>query len=133
MIETELDIAFPEHGVRLGGKLYYEPADPYAVHLLIRQESELTHWQFARDLLKRGTDLRIARAGEGDVEVFTYTYDRTYIRLKTREDSALLMLDRYVLMGFIRHVYAAVPLGAEGESADIGKELSELFGGEASP
>ena len=61
-VETSLRLVAPDAtALPVRASLRYDPADPYAVHVLFHAESaggEAVSWSFARELLVTGLDWR---------------------------------------------------------------------------
>ena len=73
-VETSLRLVAPDAtALPVRASLRYDPADPYAVHVLFHAESaggEAVSWSFARELLVTGLD---EPAGIGDVRAWPRT------------------------------------------------------------
>ena len=80
-VETSLRLVAPDAtALPVRASLRYDPADPYAVHVLFHAESpagEAVSWSFARELLVTGLD---EPAGIGDVRVWPWATPRGRLR-----------------------------------------------------
>jgi len=92
--------------------LRYDPADPYAVHVLFHAESAgggSRSWSFARELLVTGLDERLVI---GDVRVWPWATPRgdfVALALSSPDGNALFEVPRSVLVRFLRRTYVVVP------------------------
>src|SRR4026208_2272773 len=72
-VETSLRLVAPDAtALPVRARLRYDPAGPYAVHVLFHAETasgETVSWSFARELLVTGLD---EPAGIGDVRVWAW-------------------------------------------------------------
>jgi hypothetical protein len=123
-------------GIPVRCVLRYEPADPYAVHLVFHTdgpEGEAIHWSFARDLLAAGLS---TPSGVGDVRVWPWTTlagESIALALSSPDGQAVLEAPREPVSRFLDVAYAAVPAGAE--SRHLG-DLEAWFrggGGQGAP
>ncbi|CAO5252796.1 MULTISPECIES: SsgA family sporulation/cell division regulator [unclassified Frankia] len=118
-----------DDGVRtaVAGTLRYDPADPFAVELILRPGRESITWIFARSLLAEGTQ---TRAGTGDVRIRpTRTRGRAVVTVSLSSPSgrADLELCRSVVTRFLAEIEAQVPTGREGEGVNWEAELRTLL------
>jgi hypothetical protein len=112
--------------------LRYDPADPYAIHVLFHAEStggEAVSWSFARELLMTGLD---EPAGIGDVRVWPWATPRgdfVALALSSPDGNALFEVTRSVLVRFLRRTYIVVPRGREAEYLDLDAAVTRLLAG----
>jgi hypothetical protein len=111
--------------------LRYDPADPYAVHMVFYGESagEAVVWSFARDLLVTGLD---EPAGIGDVRVWPWTVRQAgliALALSSPEGNALFEVPRDVLVRFLRCTYLVVPRGRETDYLDLDAAVTRFLAG----
>lgn len=132
-VETSLRLIAPDAtALPVRASLRYDPADPYAVHILFHAESaggEAVGWSFARDLLMTGLD---EPAGIGDVRVWPWSTPRgdfVALALSSPDGNALFEMPRGVLVRFLRRTCIAVPQGREAEQLDIDATVTKLLAG----
>lgn len=118
-----------EDGARaaVAGTLRYDPADPFAVELILRPGRESITWIFARSLLADGTQ---SRAGTGDVRIRpNRSHGRAVVTVSLSSPSgrADLELPRSVVARFLSEIEAQVPTGRESDSVDWDAELRTLW------
>ena len=106
-VETSLRLVAPDAtALPVRASLRYDPADPYAVHVLFHAESaggEAVSWSFARELLVTGLD---EPAGIGDVRVWPWATPRgdfVALALSSPDGNALFEVPRSVLVRFRGH------------------------------
>jgi len=111
--------------------LRYEPADPYAVHVLFHPESlgeETISWSFARELFAAGLE---EPAGIGDVRVWPWsTPHGNYLALalsSPQDGDALFEVPRAAVVHFLRRTYIQVPRGQESKHIDVDAWLEKLL------
>jgi hypothetical protein len=132
-VETSLRLIAPDAtALPVRASLRYDPADPYAVHILFHAESaggEPVGWSFARDLLMTGLD---EPAGIGDVRVWPWTTPRgdfVALALSSPDGNALFEMPRGVLVRFLRRTCVVVPQGQEAEQLDVDATVTRLLAG----
>ena len=132
-VETSLRLIAPDAtALPVRASLRYDPADPYAVHILFHAESaggETVGWSFARDLLMTGLD---EPAGIGDVRVWPWTTPRgdfIALALSSPDGNALFEMPRGVLVRFLRRTCVVVPQGHEAEQLDVDATVNRLLAG----
>jgi hypothetical protein len=132
-VETSLRLVAPDAtGLPVRASFRYDPADPYAVHVLFHADSaddEAVDWCFARELLLTGLD---EPTGTGDVRVWpwaTFRGDFIALVLSSPDGNALFEVPRDVVVGFLRRGYAVVPRGRETEHLNLDAALSRLLAG----
>lgn len=111
-------------------ELIYEPSDPYAVALIVRDDTHGVEqeWIFGRDLLTDG----LARQLEpryGDVRIWRCTPGQVHITLDSPEGTAELHAAAEIVGKFLTLTYTAVPLEHEMQHIDIDRELAAILGG----
>ncbi|MDI3385396.1 SsgA family sporulation/cell division regulator [Streptomyces sp. B-S-A8] len=108
--------------------LRYDARDPYAVRMAFPAPATLegvdVSWTFARDLLTAGVD---RAAGDGDVRVRPYGYDRTVLEFHAPEGTAIVHVRTAALRRFLGRAAAAVPAGREHAHLDVDGDLAELL------
>ena len=119
-METSLHLVAPDSvTLPVRSSLRYDPADPYAVHVLFHPETgngDPVGSSFARDLLVAGLD---EATGIGDVRAWPWASARgdvVALALSSPDGNALFRCPAACFVRFLRHTYAAVPRGAESES-----------------
>ncbi|MFF5448725.1 SsgA family sporulation/cell division regulator [Streptomyces sp. NPDC012888] len=128
---VRLEVASGGH-VPLQARLFYDPADPYAVQArFLDGPALLARWHFDRQMLADGLRRRV---GEGDV-VFAPQQDgygrvaavRIQLRGHTDGDGrpAALLMDADVLGGFLEETYAVTPVGSE--TPDLDRFLADVL------
>ena len=132
-VETSLRLIAPDaSAVPVRASLRYDPADPYAVHVLFHAEStggETVGWSFARELLLTGLE---EPAGIGDVRVWPWTTPRgdyVALALSSPDGNALFEVPRGVLVRFLRRTCVVVPRGRESEYLDVDAAVNRLVTG----
>ncbi|NUR08671.1 MAG: SsgA family sporulation/cell division regulator [Nocardioidaceae bacterium] len=118
----------PTGGLRIGATLVYDPADPFAVSLVLDGGGTPVRWTFGRELLVRGV---LEPAGEGDVVVFPAldVAGRAVVVVELSSPDGILLgqlLLREVLP-FVRAMTDAVPLGAEAGLVDVDGTVARLL------
>ncbi|MFJ8667271.1 SsgA family sporulation/cell division regulator [Streptomyces sp. NPDC093600] len=108
--------------------LRYDREDPFAVSMAFPPPATLegveVSWAFARELLARGVD---APAGDGDVRVRPYGYDRTVVEFHAREGVAVVHVRTCELRRFLERSQHLVPAGREHHYLDWDEELAALL------
>jgi sporulation and cell division protein SsgA len=132
-VTTSLRLLTPDStALPVLASLRYDPADPYAVHVLFHPKSPgggSVRWSFARELLVTGLTQPV---GLGDVRVWPWANsvgDVVALALCSPDGSALFEVPRGVLVRFLRRTCAAVPRGRESEHLDIDTVVSRLLAG----
>ncbi|THJ45331.1 SsgA family sporulation/cell division regulator [Candidatus Frankia alpina] len=118
-----------EDGARasVAGTLRYDPADPFAVELILRPGRESITWIFARTLLAEGTQ---GPTGTGDVRIRpTRSEGRAVVTVSLSSPSghADLELPRSIVTRFLAEIEEKVPAGRESEGIDWNTELRTLL------
>jgi len=117
--EATLRLLAPDAGgvpVRCG--LTYDPADPYAVHLLFHLDAageDTIGWSFARELLAEGM---LSPAGIGDVRIWPWTGpegETVALALSSPDGQAIFEAPRRPLTSFREAAYGSVPAGSEAQ------------------
>ncbi len=131
-VEASLQLVAPDSvNLPVRSSLRYDPADPYAVHVLFHPdngEGEPVGWSFARDLLVAGLS---EATGIGDVRVWPWSTPRgpvVALALSSPDGNALFEVPRTVLARFLRRTFVAVPRGEEGRYLDIDAAVGRLLG-----
>src|SRR5882672_6139515 len=110
-VETSLRLVAPDStALAVRASLRYDPADPYAVHVLFHDEP----------------------AGIGDVRVWPWNTPRgefVALALSSPDGNALFEVPRSVLVRFLRRTYVVVPRGRETEYLDLDAAVSRLLAG----
>src|SRR5205085_1250189 len=99
--------------------LEYDPADPFAVHLVIAAGEGLVRWSFSRELLTEGVK---ASAGSGDVRIIPFAGKlerRVRVVLTSPDGAATLEAPLTEMVEFLTASYAAVPSGSEADLLDM--------------
>ncbi|MDI3406642.1 spore wall synthesis regulator SsgD [Streptomyces cavernicola] len=108
--------------------LSYDARDPYAVRMAFPAPATLegvdVSWTFARELLAAGVE---RAAGEGDVRVRPYGYDRTVLEFHASEGTAVVHVRTGELHRFLQRAAALVPDGCEHLHLDMDGDLAELL------
>lgn len=108
--------------------LRYETHDPYAVRMAFPADATLEGtdlaWAFARELLATGMD---RPAGDGDVRIRPYGYDRTVVEFHAPEGVAVVHVLTSEIRRFLARVERLVPAGAESRHLDLDEDLAELL------
>jgi Streptomyces sporulation and cell division protein, SsgA len=132
-VETSLRLVAPDAtALPVRASLRYDPADPYAVHVLFHADNatgETVSWSFARELLVTGLD---EPAGIGDVRVWPWATPRgdfVALALSSPDGNALFEVPRSVLVRFLRRTYVVVPRGRETDHLDVDAALVRLLAG----
>ena len=130
-METSLRLIAPDAtALPVRASLRYDPADPYAVHVLFHAETatgETVSWFFARELLTIGLD---EPAGFGDVRVWPWATshgDFVALVLSSPDGNALFEVPRSVLVHFLRCTYAVVGRGHETRYVDIDAIIGKIL------
>jgi hypothetical protein len=130
--EVALTLVAPD-GVALEvqATLRYEPADPYAVHVVFAAaegvDEPSVSWSFARQLLVDG--LR-EPAGIGDVRVWPWsgqTGPVVALALTSPDGHALFEVPRRTLEDFLRRTFDEVPPGGETAQLDLDAVVGALL------
>jgi hypothetical protein len=120
-------------GARVWTTFRYDPADPYAVHILFHTgEADDNSWAMGRDLLFAALT---GPAGYGDVRLWPYTDVRggeyLALALSSPDGGGLLEIPRHVITRFLGRTYRAVPSGDEPEYLDLDGTVAALLAEDA--
>jgi hypothetical protein len=111
------------------GDFVFDPADPYAVHLVIgRGEEAAVTWTFARELLAEGC---YDPCGNGDVVVWpclgTHGEAVVIIELRSPSGMAMLQTPSRAVQGFLAETYDLVPAGSESQQINLDHLVTHLL------
>ncbi|MEU8520884.1 SsgA family sporulation/cell division regulator [Streptomyces sp. NBC_01216] len=110
--------------------LRYDRGDPYAVSMIFPPRATLVDvevaWAFSRELLVQGVE---GPAGEGDVRVRPYGYDRTVVEFHATEGVAVVHIRTEELRRFLERAQHLVPSGREHHYLDWDQDLAQLLDG----
>ncbi|WP_228989301.1 SsgA family sporulation/cell division regulator [Streptomyces sp. DH8] len=113
----------------LPAMLSYDREYPFAVRMAFPAPATLegteVSWEFSRELLAAGVD---DPAGEGDVRVRPFGYDRTVLEFHAPEGIAMVHVRTEELRRFLQRARELVPEGEEHLYLDVDRELSGLLG-----
>ncbi|MFH9611861.1 SsgA family sporulation/cell division regulator [Streptomyces sp. NPDC017448] len=113
----------------LPAMLSYDREYPFAVRMAFPAPATLegteVSWEFSRELLAAGVD---DPAGEGDVRVRPFGYDRTVLEFHAPEGIAMVHVRTEELRRFLERARELVPEGEEHLYLDVDRELSGLLG-----
>ncbi len=136
-VETSLQLVAPDAvTLPVRSSLRYDPADPYAVHVLFHPDGvtvDPVGWSFARDLLVAGLS---EATGIGDVRVWPWSTPRgdlVALALSSPDGNALFEVSRSVLVRFLRRTFAVVPRGEESQYLDVDAAIARLLGQVSEP
>ncbi len=108
--------------------LHYDRTDPFAVRMTFPAPATLEGvevcWTFARDLLVTGLE---ERAGDGDVRVRPYGYERLVVEFHAPEGTAVVHVRSDEVRLFLDRTTEEVPLGREHLQVDLDHDLAELM------
>jgi len=134
-VEASLQLVAPDSvTLPVRSSLRYDPADPYAVHVVFHPDAESpgcgdpVSWSFARDLLVSGLT---EATGMGDVRVWPWSTPHgevVALALSSPDGNALFEVPRSILVRFLRRTFTAVPRGEEGRYLDVDAAVSRLLG-----
>jgi hypothetical protein len=126
-VEARLVAAAPRTPT-VSATLHYDRSDPFAVRMTFPAAATLEGvevcWTFARELLADGLE---EEAGQGDVRVRPYGYDRTVLEFHAPEGTALVHVRSQELRRFLNRSTALVAPGDEGRYVDLDHDLAELM------
>ena len=132
-VETSLRLVAPDAtALPVRASLRYDPADPYAVHVLFHAESaggEAVSWSFAPS---RGAPGLVPPGGRGEGGVGRWPPPRgdfVALALSSPDGNALFEVPRSVLVRFLRRTYVVVPRGRESEHLDVDAAVNRLLAG----
>ncbi|HEY0485968.1 MAG TPA: SsgA family sporulation/cell division regulator [Mycobacteriales bacterium] len=132
LAEVALTLVAPD-GVALEvqATLRYEPADPYAVHVVFAAaegvDEPSVSWSFARQLLVDGLQ---EPAGIGDVRVWPWSGHSgpvVALALTSPDGHALFEVPRPTLEDFLRRTFDEVPAGAETAQLNLDAVVGALL------
>lgn len=129
-VTQALQITSVESGAEraVTSEFVYDPADPYAVSLLLQNPNGIVGWSFARELLLGGI---YEPTGDGDVCVWPCLGSRgeavVIVELHNDTDTTLLQFPTRQVSRFLEATLDAVPAGAETEHVDLDSWLDELL------
>ncbi|MFJ5844808.1 SsgA family sporulation/cell division regulator [Streptomyces sp. NPDC092903] len=110
--------------------LSYDRTDPFAIRMAFPAPATLegteVSWEFSRELLAEGMDVP---AGQGDVRIRPFGYDRTVLEFHAPEGVAMVHVRTAELRRFLRRVQQLVPVGAEHRFLDLDRSLTDLLDG----
>ncbi|MFG2885211.1 SsgA family sporulation/cell division regulator [Streptomyces sp. NPDC048297] len=108
--------------------LRYDRSDPFAVRMTFPAPATLENvevcWTFSRELLAAGLH---DQAGEGDVRVRPYGYDRTVLEFHAPQGTAIVHVRSGEIRRFLDATGDLVPVGLEHQHMDLDRELAELM------
>ncbi|MFF5435874.1 SsgA family sporulation/cell division regulator [Streptomyces achromogenes] len=108
--------------------LRYDRRDPFAVRMSFPAPATLEGvdvcWTFARELLAAGLE---DPAGQGDVRVRPYGYDRTVLEFHAPEGTAIVHVRSGEIRRFLKAADELVPAGLEHLQLDLDHGLAELM------
>ncbi|MFF4715793.1 SsgA family sporulation/cell division regulator [Streptomyces eurythermus] len=108
--------------------LRYDRRDPFAVRMTFPAPATLEGvdvcWTFARELLTAGLE---DPAGQGDVRVRPYGYDRTVLEFHAPEGTAIVHVRSGEIRRFLQAADELVPAGLEHLQLDLDHGLAELM------
>ena len=108
--------------------LRYDRCDPFAVRMTFPAPATLEGvevcWTFARELLAAG---RLEPAGQGDVRVRPYGYDRIVLEFHAPEGTAVVHVRAGEIRRFLEATGELVPVGLEHLQLDLDHHLAELM------
>ncbi|MGW0994466.1 SsgA family sporulation/cell division regulator [Streptomyces sp. NPDC002520] len=108
--------------------LRYDRSDPFAVRMTFPAPSTLEGvdvcWTFSRELLTAGLH---DEAGDGDVRVRPYGYDRTVLEFHAPEGTAIVHVRSGEIRRFLEATRDLVPAGMEHLHMDLDHDLAELM------
>ncbi|MEU3528410.1 SsgA family sporulation/cell division regulator [Streptomyces sp. NPDC038707] len=108
--------------------LRYDRRDPFAVRMTFPAPATLEGvdvcWTFARELLTAGLE---EAAGQGDVRVRPYGYDRTVLEFHAPEGTAIVHVRSGEIRRFLQAAGELVPVGREHLQLDLDHGLAELM------
>lgn len=111
-VETEVDLS-------LGAKFLYDPADPWAVTMVIESVSGSVYWTFARELILNGL---FEPTGDGDVHVWpcldTDGAAVVIVELDSPAGGTMLQFASRAVQEFVAASLATVSEGAEQLDVD---------------
>ncbi|MEU2116229.1 SsgA family sporulation/cell division regulator [Streptomyces sp. NPDC016459] len=110
--------------------LRYDREDPYAVTMAFPPVATLegveVSWAFSRELLVQGVE---HPAGDGDVRLRPYGYDRTVVEFHAPEGVAMVHVRTSELRRFLERSQHLVPAGRENQYLDWDEDLAKLLHG----
>ncbi|MFI6349055.1 SsgA family sporulation/cell division regulator [Streptomyces sp. NPDC050560] len=128
-VEARLVAAAPRMPT-IPASLCYDRDDPFAVRMRFPAPATLEGvevcWTFARDLLVDGLE---GPAGQGDVRVRPYGYDRTVVEFRAPQGTAVIHVRTPAIRRFLRRSTALVPRGREGRYGNLDHDLAVLMRG----
>ena len=124
VIESQVTLeAFNETAsrIQMEGLFSYDPADPFAVTLVLKAYPCDVRWTFARDLLIDGLS---EPAGSGDVVVYPFLDAETgsavnVLELRSPDGEFMAQMSQQALHSFVDVMLDSVPLGAESQLLDL--------------
>ncbi|MEU6658054.1 SsgA family sporulation/cell division regulator [Streptomyces sp. NPDC046821] len=126
-VEARLVAAAPRMPT-IPATLRYDMRDPFAVHMSFPASATLedvdVSWTFARELLAVGLG---EAAGQGDVRVRPYGFERTVLEFHACEGTAIVHIRTGELRRFLTSTAMLVPVGDEHLYLDLDADLAELM------
>jgi hypothetical protein len=115
--------------IEILGDFVFDPADPYAVHLVIgRGDDPAVTWTFARELLAEGV---YDPCGNGDVVVWpclgTHGEAVVIIELRSPSGMAMLQTPSRAVQRFVAETYEVVPTGSESDQINLDHLVTHLL------
>ncbi|MFJ9624169.1 SsgA family sporulation/cell division regulator [Streptomyces sp. NPDC101181] len=114
----------------LPATLQYDRRYPFAVRMAFPAPATLEGaevcWEFSRELLTEGVD---SPAGQGDVRVRPYGYERTVLEFHAPEGIAMVHVRTEELRRFLERAQELVPVGDEHRHLDLERGLTALLDG----
>ncbi|GHE52466.1 hypothetical protein GCM10018785_22580 [Streptomyces longispororuber] len=126
-VEARLVAAAPRMPT-IPATLHYDRRDPFAVRMSFPAPATLegveVHWTFARELLAQGVE---QAAGDGDVRVRPYGYERTVLEFHAPEGTAIVHVRTGDVRRFLHRTTVLVPVGQEHRHVDLDRDLADLM------
>lgn len=102
----------------------YDPADPWAVTLTIRDSEGVKVWWVARELFRDGLRTRV---GVGDIRVRPHRARSgawLALDMSSPDGAAIVAVPADAVAGFVHRMSDLVPFGDEGRHLDVGAALA---------
>lgn len=127
-VRIQMSVATADAQADVDAELRYDPADPFAVTLVVCPDAQSpVEWVFARELLTTGL---AEPNGEGDVTIEPVSDGGEWlVGITLATDTVASLVTRADRVAeFLTETYVLVPSGCETDHIDLDAEIAALLG-----